>query len=204
MDPSSSRPNGSQSKLEKKVIRRLYQIRVQDEAKGKASDPIAPYLERLSWEIQEEVRVKLWKLITISWGDIKLSSPLFSQTLVTEEAEVRHLGPSRCASALSQGRGVPALAPGGVEGLRLAAKISDFILDSKEWDILKLHDMVPVELLPLIRVIPITFNLDAQAILYWPWSSTGSFSIKSTYDIVVGNGDVDGEFKWIWEIMVIE
>lgn len=63
-------------------------------------------------------------------------------------------------------------------------KVSDFILHSRSWDVAKLQDVLPEEIVNAIRAIPIPIREDTVDTLIWPKNTQGTFTVRSAYDAI--------------------
>lgn len=66
------------------------------------------------------------------------------------------------------------------------ARVSNFIIESNEWDIPKLEELLPLCKDNEIRAIPILQVENGTNTLLWENSSTGNFSVSSTFLTLVG------------------
>lgn len=66
------------------------------------------------------------------------------------------------------------------------AKVSDFILESKEWDIPKLEEVLPQDKVGEVRAILIPTKETVEDAMFWAESTTGNFSLSSAFCTVAG------------------
>lgn len=84
-----------------------------------------------------------------------------------------------------------------------SASVSDLVADGS-WNIALLSVVLPAGLVDEIRAIPIPLDAQVDDELFWGASTTGSFTVRSAYDIL---RDVDfsadrdsGKWNWIWQL----
>lgn len=67
--------------------------------------------------------------------------------------------------------------------------VSKFILNNRTWDMVKLGEILPANKVDAIRVISIPVNKRANDKLVWSKSTKGTFSVSSTFNVIVGLDD---------------
>lgn len=82
--------------------------------------------------------------------------------------------------------------------------VADFILESKEWDVPKLEEILPSSKINEIRAIPIPEVENAEDTILWAKSPTGSFSVSSVFLSLVGTTEEDVDISWVWSIKCTE
>nr|GMC91161.1 LINE-type retrotransposon LIb DNA [Ipomoea batatas] len=77
------------------------------------------------------------------------------------------------------------------------AKASDLILNNNNWDINRLQDLLPCEVVNKIRANPIPTEPNARDCLHWPLAPSGKFSVQATFQYIAGNRDDEEDTSWI-------
>ena len=79
-------------------------------------------------------------------------------------------------------------------------KVSEVIKDDKTWDIAKLREYVPSNILEAIKAVPLTYN-NFHDRLYWAMNKNGWFTTKSAMDLIIKNKRYTGyDSSWIWKL----
>ncbi|XP_019167697.1 PREDICTED: uncharacterized protein LOC109163410 [Ipomoea nil] len=84
------------------------------------------------------------------------------------------------------------------------AKVSDFILPNRTWNVDKLSSLLPHDIIDGIRATPIAVCEQVSDSLYWPRSPTGAFSVRSAFSHIAGNDEDAMDTSWVWKMRVTE
>ena len=100
---------------------------------------------------------------------------------------------------------VTLLAISDISQINSSLTVSQFITDAKEWDVLKLKELVDAVHLQLILVTPIPFNTIPDSV-YWGVLGNEDFSTKTAtwaaHDLDIKNSPF-WEYSWIWHLDIM-
>ncbi|CAH9100084.1 unnamed protein product [Cuscuta epithymum] len=82
-------------------------------------------------------------------------------------------------------------------------KVADFITSNKEWNVGKLEEMLPKDVVDNVRAVPLSMEEDIQDGVFWRLSGTGEITIKSAYEACFFM-QMEDNMNWIWNISVPE
>lgn len=83
--------------------------------------------------------------------------------------------------------------PGDIDSI----KLSECILADRSWDVVKLQELLPMNNVEEIRATPIPLIDYARDAMAWVGSNSGSFSVRSAYEAIVGDRREDKSWTWI-------
>ncbi|GLT96250.1 hypothetical protein SLE2022_138910 [Rubroshorea leprosula] len=86
--------------------------------------------------------------------------------------------------------------------------VADVINSDGEWDLDFLHTLVPVEIVEIIKAIPLSRNLQLTDSIFWAGSMDGSFTVRSAYQLIqeqkkLDNSSLDS-WSWVWKLCCAE
>ncbi|GKV23692.1 hypothetical protein SLEP1_g33394 [Rubroshorea leprosula] len=70
--------------------------------------------------------------------------------------------------------------------------LADVINSDGEWDLDFLHTLVPVEIVEIIRAIPLSRNLQLTDSIFWAGSMDGSFTVRANSNVHMAFGEREG------------
>lgn len=86
----------------------------------------------------------------------------------------------------------------------MSTKVRDFILESRDWDIPKLEEVLPHDKINEVRATPIYEAVTAEDTMVWAETSTGNFSISLAFLMITGTTEDDEDLAWVWRLKCME
>ncbi|XP_019158195.1 PREDICTED: uncharacterized protein LOC109154910 [Ipomoea nil] len=83
-------------------------------------------------------------------------------------------------------------------------KVSEFITQQRTWDVNRLLDFLPPDLVNQIRAIPIPIDDTTEDKLTWPDKTIGTFSVLSAFKHIAGHSTEEESWDWMWKLNCIE
>ncbi|GLT60533.1 hypothetical protein SLA2020_332950 [Shorea laevis] len=96
----------------------------------------------------------------------------------------------------------------GESSVLCTLKAANVITPNKEWDLATLSGLVSKDSIEAIRVISLSRTSQLPDRIFWMGSMDGSFTVKSTYQLIQGScqlmNSFDESWDWIWKLPCIE
>nr|BAE79385.1 unnamed protein product [Ipomoea batatas] len=83
-------------------------------------------------------------------------------------------------------------------------KVEDLITSQRRWDTGALHNILPTNMIDMVRATPIAINSEQEDFLSWPHSTTGMVTVSSAYSLIAGHDGDDRSHDWIWRATCTE
>ncbi|XP_019181390.1 PREDICTED: uncharacterized protein LOC109176414 [Ipomoea nil] len=84
------------------------------------------------------------------------------------------------------------------------ALVSDFIKSDRSWDVTALREALPEDIINKIRTIPIPIDGNTTDRLVLSDRTSGTFTVSSAYNSLVGTPNDEENWAWIWKLKVVE